>query len=395
MNKTMFKSFLTNYALKIKNVQNRKSNTKMNLIKTYSIIAVVALHCKGGGIVFPMGNWVSPYFYFMPIFVFVSGYFYKKETDDANFFSFIKTKLLRLVVPYFIWNLFYGLLNTFFRNIGIINYGAPISFNSLFIKPWLDGHQFHFNIPAWFLLSLFVVSVFMYILRKLMKFLHVLNEEALLIITFIISIITIYFAEQGYNIGIYLFLAKAGFLLPYFQMGFVYKKYENLLSKYRCILLGFITCCIYILLVLGGDISITVVFAQFKGNPVILTAITVLAILSTATICEIIAPAFEKNSVVRKIGDNTFSIMMHHPIVLFLINLVIYIMSRFIDITGFDVDTFKRTLWYAYPWRDSRIYLFYVILAIFVPVFIKEISNKAILYIHNLSLSNEKIAEKQ
>lgn len=39
----------------------------------------------------------------------------------------------------------------------------------------------------------------------------------------------------------------------------------------------------------------------------------------------------------------------------------------------------KSTLWYAYPWRDSRIYLFYVILAVAVPVVIKDISNKVIL----------------
>lgn len=39
----------------------------------------------------------------------------------------------------------------------------------------------------------------------------------------------------------------------------------------------------------------------------------------------------------------------------------------------------KSTLWYAYPWRDSEIYLFYVILAVAVPIVIKDISNKVIL----------------
>ena len=38
----------------------------------------------------------------------------------------------------------------------------------------------------------------------------------------------------------------------------------------------------------------------------------------------------------------------------------------------------KSTLWYAYPWRDSEIYLFYVILAVAVPIVIKNISNKVI-----------------
>ncbi len=43
-----------------------------------------------------------------------------------------------------------------------------------------------------------------------------------------------------------------------------------------------------------------------------------------------------------------------------------------------DLRFSKSTLWYAYPWRDSRIYLFYVILAVAVPIVIKDISNKVI-----------------
>lgn len=43
----------------------------------------------------------------------------------------------------------------------------------------------------------------------------------------------------------------------------------------------------------------------------------------------------------------------------------------------------KSTLWYVYPWRDSGIYLFYVILAVAVPIVIKNISNKVILRVNS------------
>lgn len=52
----------------------------------------------------------------------------------------------------------------------------------------------------------------------------------------------------------------------------------------------------------------------------------------------------------------------------------------------------KSTLWYAYPWRDSRIYLFYVILAVAVPIVIKDISNKVILRAN--SCKNKSAEEK-
>ena len=43
----------------------------------------------------------------------------------------------------------------------------------------------------------------------------------------------------------------------------------------------------------------------------------------------------------------------------------------------------KSTLWYAYMWRDSGIYLFYVILAVAVLIVIKNISNKVILRVNS------------
>ena len=55
----------------------------------------------------------------------------------------------------------------------------------------------------------------------------------------------------------------------------------------------------------------------------------------------------------------------------------------------------KSTLWYAYPWRDSRIYLFYVILAVAVPIVIKYISNKVILRATVVKTSPPRINERK
>ena len=52
----------------------------------------------------------------------------------------------------------------------------------------------------------------------------------------------------------------------------------------------------------------------------------------------------------------------------------------------------KSTLRYAYPWRDSKIYLFYVILAAAVPIVIKDISYKVILRAN--SCKNKSTEEK-
>lgn len=379
MNNTI-NNFISNRAQKVIKVQQRKTNTQMNLIKAFAIIAVVASHTSGGGIVFPMANWINPFFYFMPIFVFVSGYFYRKETDEANCLKYLIQKIKTLLVPYFIWNVIYGVLNVFFREIGVVNYGANIDFQSLFITPWTTGHQFAYIIPAWFLLSLFIVSVAIFALRKILNKLHILNEEVLLAFCFAVSIVTIYFAEAGYNTGWYLCFAKAGFMLPYFQLGFVYKKYEKILNKRRGITLSVLFVLLYVFYVLSNGVAgVQVVFANFSGNPFIVSMLVVLQILIVATMCDSLVPAFENNKIVQYIGDNTFSIMMHHGFVIFLINFGLYILTFFMDLASFDIEKFKSTLWYCYPWRDARIYLIYVILGVALPLIIKNLTDKIVM----------------
>ncbi|MBR5246345.1 MAG: acyltransferase [Clostridia bacterium] len=355
----------------------------MNLIKAYAIIAVVASHTLNGGIVFPLDNWIQPYFYFMPIFVFVSGYFYRKETDNSSVIKYLGQKAKIMLLPYFLWNVVYGILNAILREIGVVHYGSAINLKSLFITPWITGHQFAFMIPAWFLLSLFIISVVIFILRKILCKLHILNEELLLIFCFGVSIITIYLAESGHNQNWELCFAKAGFMLPYFQMGFVYKKYEKLINKRKGITLSILFVLLYICYVLGdGNERAQVVFANFVGNPFLISALVVIEILIVSTICESLVPAFDNNKIVQYIGDNTFSIMMHHAVVIFLINFALYILSKFIDIASFNVEKFQSTIWYCYPWRDDRIYLIYVVLGIAVPLVLKKVTDKIVMNLY-------------
>lgn len=124
---SMYSGILTNKRNSIIHMQQRTSNTKMSLLKAYAIIAVVASHTNGGGITYPMSNWVHPGFYFMPLFVFASGYFHKQKQDQQTFFAYARNKAATLVLPYFIWNGVYGILNSTFRLLGVIRYGDPIN----------------------------------------------------------------------------------------------------------------------------------------------------------------------------------------------------------------------------------------------------------------------------
>ncbi len=394
MQNKLINNFINNKAIRITKLATRQTNTKMNLVKTYAIVAVVCSHTNGGGIVFPMSNWFSPFYYFMPLFVFVSGYFYNEKYDSIPFFSFIKGKISTLVIPYFVWNFIYGLINLLFRSLNVINYGDSFNLKSLLIRPWIDGHQFHFNIAAWFMLSLFLDILLIFILRKILKKIHLQYDTVLLLVTFAISVFCIIFAQKGYNTGMYLCITKAGFMLPYYQLGFWYKKHENIFNKHKAISIGILFSILYLCLVFGGNqgLNAQVVFANFKGNPFTISLTTTATILLTSTVCEILEPAFSKSKIINTIGDNTFSVMMHHGIIIFTINFALYILSRVADIASFDVGKFQSTLWYVYPWRDERIFLIYVISGVMCPILMKLLYNKVILNLcKKLNQDNTKV----
>lgn len=369
-------------ARNILKVQNRKTNVKMNLVKFFAIFTVVCSHTLGGGVTHFMGNWVNPVMYFMPLFIVVSGYFYKKETDDQNIFKFLKGKFLALVFPYFAWNIFYGIINTVLKKFGIIFYGDEFNFRSLFIRPWIDGHQFHFNIPAWFLLSLFIVATVTFLVRKVLSKLHLLNDWLLLAAFFAVSIVSIWLCEKGYNKGWALCFLRAGFLLPYFQFGFTYKKIEVLLSKNKGITIAALTTVLYFILA-NYTLSVNCVFAKFKGNAFAISACLVICLVLVLTVAEILAPAFENNKAILYAGNNTFTIMMHHPIFIFILNFGLYIISHFINLASFDVEEFQTTAWYCYDWKDSKLRFFYVIFAMAMPLIIKYICDRIILKINS------------
>lgn len=123
-----------------------KENKIFRILSAIGIILVVAGHL--GYNLFEIGDLFPYYSFHVFIFLFVSGYFYKKEAEE-RIGSYILGKCITLLVPYFLWNLFYGILTNILHGAGFA-IGEPLSFKTLFLSPFLDGHQFMYNFPAWF-----------------------------------------------------------------------------------------------------------------------------------------------------------------------------------------------------------------------------------------------------
>ena len=212
-----------------------KSNKQFMILSAIGIIQVVMCHLapdvKLTGYIFPYTS------FFMPMFVFISGYFYSVKKEE-HIFKTIWEKFKKIMLPFLIINLCYGIINTILRNAGIINYGRDISLYTLFIQPFINNSQFIFNFPSWFIPAFFTTYIVYLLIHKLTSKIK-LNEYILLLILLVGNMIAVYNQEIARLEDIGSLLLRILFFLPFFQMGYLYKitwqKYEEKVKTWICI----------------------------------------------------------------------------------------------------------------------------------------------------------------
>lgn len=324
-----------------------RENRQFRILSALGIIFVVAGHL--GYNVLDIGGLFPYYSFHVFVFLFVSGYFYKQEAEK-DIFDYIWRKCTALLVPYFLWNLFYGILAQVLHGAGF-SLGGNLSFKTLFLSPFTDGHQFLYNFPAWFVPALFLVEVINVLMRKVLRVLHLNNEWLIFAGCLIFGIITVQLAIGGHVWGLYKLPGRLLLMLPGFQMGRIYKEK---LEVHDTLPDG-----IYFLIVIGAQVMISIFCAglafgvvwvtSFANGPVVpyLTVITGIAFwLRIARIISGIPGLSEK---LVSIGRNTYSIMMHHAAVFMLMKGFFYLCSLLTPLCGeFDQEMFFNDINYVY-----------------------------------------------
>lgn len=242
--------------------ENINRDNTIDIAKAIGIILVVIGHCcavprHGGDVLWQMK--ISDYIYtfHMPLFFFLSGYFFNKLYLD-NKFNFIKKKISGLWVPYVKWTLVFTLLHNTLLNLGMygsFNNASPIIYDTFELAKrsistffLLGGDQLVGGF--WFIPTLFYASIYslfmMWLIRFVIEKIQILNKEKsyniLIIISvslfIIISALLTYFTFAIYHIGITnkTFLASAIFLTGHLA-GIIYQKHKENIKKITDILL--------------------------------------------------------------------------------------------------------------------------------------------------------------
>lgn len=336
-----------------------EENRSMRILTALGVIFVVAGHLQFD--ILSLGGLFPYYSFHLYIFLFVTGYFYKPE-DENHLGAFFLRKAKRLLLPYFIWNLLYGILSTVLYKNGIY-IGGLIDLRNLFLEPFLGGHQFMYNSPAWFVVALFVVEALYILGRKLVglivskfaKNAALWTDMIVLGGTLLAGILTIYLAIGGHVWGLWKTPGRWLIMLPGVQFGRVFKEYvepylekkvpnRNTSIKYNIIFFVVILTVQYVIKNLCAGLAISVVWcSSFANGPIIpfVTAITGVAFwLRVASLLSLI-----KGNVLTTIGKNSYSIMTHQFTVLFTINSVCMILSkRGILKAPFDIMSYKTSV---------------------------------------------------
>ena len=287
-------------------------NLQFKLLSAIGIIIIVSGHCYHGGMELAY-NWFPPYSYNLALFVFISGYFYKTDYEE-NVGKYIWKRTKRLLIPAYLWNIFYGGMVAFLGLFGF-TIGAKPDLYNLFVMPFVDGEAFQYNLGSWFVYPLFLVCIINVLFRKFLKLIHLDNEFIVLIVYLAIGMIGINTAIENPTAinGIVKLLVRTMFFLPCYEFGRFYKAVlEKKDTLNNVAYFAIIFAVQLILLTFCKDLEYTPSsFAKFNNGFIIPYISSITAIAFWLRVSRLLVPAIGNSKLVRLIADNTYGIMVN------------------------------------------------------------------------------------
>ncbi len=359
--------------------QKDQYNLTFCILSALTIIMVVAGHC--GYHILTVGELFPYYSFHVPLFMFISGYFYK-DSEEEKPLNYVKKKLRRLILPYMIWNLIYGLISWAMRAAGFAM-GEGISFRTLFIEPFLHGYQFIYNYAAWFVPVLFIIEMMNLLPRIILRSVirgvwrlcgkmsgRIVEESELskekegniiewvmLTGSLLVGIMVVWLAIGGHVWGNYKAPGRILLLFPCFQMGQFYlkklEKHDNLGNvPYFAVLIGIQV----VLNVFSNGLAFSAVWCTGFANGPVMPYITIISgIAFWLRVAKIITPAVGESRAVQYLGRNTYAVMMHHVMALMLVKIVIAaVAARTGACADFNFEQFYTNIDYYYLVRSAE-----------------------------------------
>lgn len=165
----------------------------------------------------------------MPLYFFLSGFFFKTY---SGFFDFLKRKVNKLLIPFCFWFLFCSICITLiayhFFDIRLENAGYSSIWGGLYALFFSENFS---NSAIWFLLCLFEVNILFYIVLLITN--RYFGQSVLMtcIITVLLGCMGVLLGLIHVNLPIYIDSSLTS--LPFFVFGYIINHYTSILQPNR------------------------------------------------------------------------------------------------------------------------------------------------------------------
>lgn len=348
---------------------------KINILKALAILLVVSGHLE-----FSLLGMFPPYSFQLALFFFISGYLFKdKYLYDV--YTFIKRRVKSLLVPYFLYNMFYLFVTLFIFKVTGKFWGMPITLKNFFITPFLNGHQFDLSCPLWFVTQLFMTMVvFLFIFRFLKK---LKDNKIFHLCTFtVIGICAIPLSKMIHIDAVSLVAIRTMFSLFFVYLGYYYRYYIE--DKIDIFLFKYLWIIVIIQSVLwlfnrdfnpehGIGLSYVLVWARFDEQLFVPILTSITGIWASLFAVNMFFPYIKNSKFINIIGENTYHIMANHLLVMYIITAV------FLKINGIPIsERANHDIYWIYnPVQTTYLYfVLTVVISAYLGVVLKFIKQK-------------------
>ena len=334
---------------------------RFRLLYALGMVFIVSGHCNGGGISL-FYDWFSPYAFHLGLFVFCAGYFYK-DSYEYDLPGFLRRKAKSLLLPMYLWNLFYALLVLLLRRFGF-TIGMLPSFRTLVTMPLYEGSQFEYNMGAWFVVPLFTVEAATVLFRRFCPVSGSWKKEtAAFTLSLLLGAWGVYLARKGFRCGWELAVVRALYFLPFYALG-----------------IALVFSVQYLIIILCGRVPYYTPSRcdDFVEGGIVPFLVGFVGIAFWVRTAKILEPSLGKDRWVNAVADNSYSIMVNQFLGFMLIKAGFAVLQLTTDrCRSFDMQLFKTDLSYFYAPGGRIFYVFYLAAGLVVPILMQKAVNAA------------------
>lgn len=353
-------------------VKEGNFNYQMCILSAIGMIAVILGHIENTtGALMTLDGWFPYYSYHLPLFIFISGYFYKQE-EELHVGRFILKKIRTMIIPFYLVNGGFYLFQSFLRVFGF-SIGDTFSMKTWLLNPWKYTQPLSFAIPSWYLIAIFLTELVYILLRKFLSYIlgkeERLKESLLLLLSFIFGIISVIYVQRKNPEQLQVVYLRSVIMIFFFEYGYIYKKYLE--ERARCIpdilyfTVVFIAQGIMLVLLHGKlDSGLWGVKNGFDWHGITFYIEGIIGVAFWLRLSEWIAMIPKQFKLLVFIGKNTKWIMSFHLFGFFIMNTIIYLMLRTNNGMNllraiFDTGKYKSQIYYCISNKQlGIIYLF-------------------------------------